>query len=67
LKGLDRTGAWVAESAWKDQKHQYPFATQVTHMDRVSTRGNLYRMSLYPGLEQVTTNISANILLFEER
>jgi hypothetical protein len=41
LKGSDRTRAWVAESGWKDQKHQYPFATQVTHMDRVSTRSNL--------------------------
>ena len=66
MKGVDRTGAWVGESAWIDQKHQYPFATQVTHMDRVSTRGSLYRMSLFPRLERVATNIPANILLLEE-
>jgi hypothetical protein len=42
-------------------------ATLVTHMDRVSTSANLYRMSLFPGLEQVATNIPANIVLLEER
>jgi hypothetical protein len=36
-------------------------------MDRVSTRVHLYRMSLFPGVEQATTNIPANILLLEER
>lgn len=54
-------------SHWKAQKQQDSFATLVTHMDRVSTMGNLYRMSLFPGLEQVATNIAANILLLEER
>ncbi len=68
IEYLDETGArCVAESAHEWQKQQDSFATLVTHMDRVSTRGSLRRMSLFPGLEQVATNISANILLLEER
>ena len=50
----------------KGSKQQYPFATLVTHMDRVSTRGNLYRITPFPGLERVATNISANILALQE-
>jgi hypothetical protein len=51
----------------KGQKRQDSFATLATRMDRVSTRVNLYRMSPFPGSEQVATNVSANILLLEER
>ena len=35
-------------------------------MDRVSHTLPLYQMSLFPGFEQVATNMSANILSLEE-
>ena len=47
------------------QMQQYSNATRVTHMDRVSTRSNLYRVSLFPRSEQVPPNMLANVLLLE--
>ena len=64
---LGQTDRRVGIGQRKGQKRQYPFATHVTYMDRVSTRGSLYRMGLFPGLERVATNIAANFLLLKER
>jgi hypothetical protein len=59
---LSRTDRPVGLSKWKGQMQLYTFATLLARMDRVSTSDNLYRMSPFSGLEQVTTNITANIL-----
>ena len=67
MTSLRSTGERVRVSKRIGQKHHYLFATQVTHMDRVSTRGNLYRMRPFLGLERVAPNIPANILLLNER
>jgi hypothetical protein len=58
---LSRTDRPVGLSKWKGQTQPYPFATLLTRMDRLSTSDNLYRISSFSGLEQVTINIPANI------
>ena len=40
-RSFGHTGRWAGVSHWKAQKQQRPFATLVTQMDRVSTRGSL--------------------------
>ncbi len=62
----EETGARVVASIER-RKQRYKSATLRTRIERVSTRLRLYRMSRFPGSEQVATNISANILLLEER
>ncbi len=62
---LDRIDRQVRVTKQKGQKRQDSFATLATRMDRVFTGVNLYRMSPFPGSEQVATNVSANILLLE--
>jgi hypothetical protein len=54
---LSRTDRPVGLSKWKGQMQPYPFATLLTRMDRVSTSDNLYRMSPFPGVEEVPVNI----------
>jgi hypothetical protein len=68
-----RISAWFISTAATDEameghgeKQQYLFVTLVTHMNRLSTRGNLYRMSVFPEVKQVATNNPANDLPLRE-
>ena len=63
---LDRIGRQVRITERKGQKQHHPFATQVTHMDRVSTQPQGCSRGRTLGSKQDPPNNSANILVLEE-